>query len=65
MLFESVKKAKSRNPENVLAELSKLSNFPGVTGTMKFSSGSGSPVKSAVVIQIRDNAFKYYDTVNP
>jgi branched-chain amino acid transport system substrate-binding protein len=65
MLFESIKKAKSRQPDKVLAQLSKLSNFQGVTGTMKFSSGSGSPVKSAVVIQIKDNAFKYFDSVNP
>ncbi len=65
MLFESIKKAGSKDPEKVKSELSRLSNFQGVTGTMKFASGSGSPIKSAVVIQIRDNSFKYFDTVNP
>jgi branched-chain amino acid transport system substrate-binding protein len=65
ILFESIKKAESRQPEKVLASMSTLADFQGVTGTMKFSAGSGSPVKSAVVIQIRDNTFKYYDSINP
>jgi branched-chain amino acid transport system substrate-binding protein len=65
MLFESISKAGSCEPEKVLAQLSKLSEFNGVTGTMKFTPGSGSPVKSAVVIQIKNNAFTYYDSVNP
>jgi branched-chain amino acid transport system substrate-binding protein len=31
---------------------------------MKFS-GTGDPVKSAVIIQIKDGKFKYYTTVSP
>jgi branched-chain amino acid transport system substrate-binding protein len=65
MLFESIKKAGTIAPEKVLDRLSNLSEFSGVTGTMKFTPGSGSPAKSAVVIQIKGNAFKYFDSINP
>jgi branched-chain amino acid transport system substrate-binding protein len=65
LLFESIRKAGSADPEKVRSQLSQLSEFSGVTGTMKFAPGSGSPLKSAVVIQIRDNAFKYFDSINP
>jgi branched-chain amino acid transport system substrate-binding protein len=65
MLFESIKKAGAIAPEKVLDRLSNLSEFSGVTGTMKFTPGSGSPAKSAVVIQIKGNAFKYFDSINP
>jgi branched-chain amino acid transport system substrate-binding protein len=65
LLFESIRKAGSVDPEKVRSQLSQLSEFYGVTGIMKFTPGSGSPLKSAVVIQIKDNAFKYFDSINP
>ena len=65
MLFESIKHASSVQPKIVLEKLSTLSEFQGITGAMKFAPGSGSPIKSAVVILIKDNAFTYYDTIEP
>ena len=65
MLFESVKSAGSSDPALVLARLLNLSRFDGVTGAMKFAPGSGSPSKSAVVIEIKDNAFRYFDSISP
>lgn len=65
LLFESVRRARSRDAAKVLAELSSLSNFQGVTGAMGFTPGSGSPVKSAVVILIKNNTFTYFDSINP
>jgi branched-chain amino acid transport system substrate-binding protein len=65
LLFESVRAAGSDDPASVLARLASLSEFAGVTGTMKFMPGSGSPLKSAVVIQIKDNAFRYFDSIEP
>jgi branched-chain amino acid transport system substrate-binding protein len=65
MLFESIRKAGVAEPEKIREQLSVLSEFAGVTGTMKFTPGSGSPSKSAVVIQIKDNAFKYFDSIRP
>jgi branched-chain amino acid transport system substrate-binding protein len=60
-----VRAAGSDDPASVLARLASLSEFAGVTGTMKFMPGSGSPLKSAVVIQIKDNAFRYFDSIEP
>jgi branched-chain amino acid transport system substrate-binding protein len=65
MLFESLKRAGSRQPKDVLEKLSNLSEFQGITGNMKFAPGSGSPIKSAVVILIKDGAFTYFDTIDP
>jgi branched-chain amino acid transport system substrate-binding protein len=65
LLFESVKQSASDDPVQVLSRLSSLSQFSGVTGTMKFTPGSGSPTKSAVVIKIQDNAFRYFDSIEP
>ena len=65
MLFESLRKAGSRDPDSILNRLSALSSFTGVTGSLHFTPGSGSPVKSAVVIKIQNNAFTYYDSVYP
>lgn len=65
ILFDCIRKASSAAPKDVLAQLSTLSEFKGITGTMKFIPGSGSPIKSAVVILIKDNAFTYFDTIDP
>jgi branched-chain amino acid transport system substrate-binding protein len=65
MLLESIKRAGTIEPEKVRGQLSELSEFAGVTGAMRFTPGSGSPSKSAVVIQIKDNAFTYFDSISP
>ncbi|MFZ2958169.1 MAG: ABC transporter substrate-binding protein [Candidatus Ozemobacteraceae bacterium] len=65
LLFKSIATANSVEPEKIRQVLSTLSKFPGVTGNMSFSEGSGSPVKSAVILQIKDGAFKYYGTIAP
>jgi branched-chain amino acid transport system substrate-binding protein len=65
LLFESIKQADSDDPAKVLSRLSSLSQFSGVTGTMRFTPGSGSPTKSAVVIKIQNNAFHYFDSIEP
>jgi branched-chain amino acid transport system substrate-binding protein len=65
MLFASILLAKSAKPDDVRLRLSCLDGFEGVTGTVAFHPGSGSPVKSAVVILIKNNAFTYFDTIAP
>lgn len=65
LLFECIKQAGGPDPQTVRSRLGSLSEFSGVTGTMKFLPGSGSPIKSAVVILIKDNAFTYFDSINP
>lgn len=42
-----------------------IDQFVGVTGTMTFNKGNGTPTKSAVINQISDSQFKYLDTIVP
>lgn len=64
-LFQSIRAAGSRDPQKVREQLSKLSEFKGVTGAIRFTPGSGSPQKSAVVIRITNNSFTYFDNASP
>jgi branched-chain amino acid transport system substrate-binding protein len=64
LLLTAIAKAGSRDRQKVRDALANISKFEGVTGTMKFS-GTGDPVKSAVIIQIKDGKFKYFTTVSP
>lgn len=45
--------------------LARIPTFEGVTGTMQFPEGSGDPVKSAVILQIRDGTFAWVMNANP
>ncbi|MBF0503138.1 MAG: ABC transporter substrate-binding protein [Candidatus Riflebacteria bacterium] len=65
LLFKAISTANSIEPDKIRQALSTLAEFPGITGKMKFNAGSGSPVKSAVILQIKDGAFKYHDMVGP
>ena len=39
--------------------------YKGVTGDMKFQAGSGDPIKSAVILQIKGDKFVYHSNANP
>ena len=64
LVFEAIKSAGKLDRQAVRDALAKISNFEGVTGTMEFK-GSGDPIKSAVVIQIKDGKYTYFQTVKP
>ena len=64
LLLAAITKAGSLDRQKVRDALANISEFEGVTGTMKFS-GTGDPVKSAVIIQIKDGKFKYSTSVSP
>jgi branched-chain amino acid transport system substrate-binding protein len=64
LLLAAITKSKSLDRQKVRDALATISEFEGVTGTMKFS-GTGDPVKSAVIIQIKDGKFKYFTSVSP
>jgi len=49
----------------VRTALSTLPGYNGVTGEMKFQAGSGDPIKSAVILQIKGDKFVYYSNANP
>jgi branched-chain amino acid transport system substrate-binding protein len=64
LLLAAIAKAQSLDRQKVRDALATISEFQGVTGTMKFS-GTGDPIKSAVIIQIKDGKFKYFTSVSP
>jgi branched-chain amino acid transport system substrate-binding protein len=62
--LESLDKAKKATPEEVMKSLNSLKNFKGVTGNISFDK-NGDPVKSAVILKVEKEGFKYVTTVNP
>ena len=64
LLFTAIAKAGSLDRQKVRDALANITEFAGVTGTMRFS-GTCDPVKSAVIIQIKDGKFTYFASVSP
>jgi len=64
LLLTAITKAGTRDRQKVRDALANITEFEGVTGKMKFK-GTGDPIKSAVIIQIKDGKFTYYDSVTP
>ena len=64
LLFSAIKTAGKLDREAVRTALASITSYEGVTGNMQFK-GTGDPIKSAVVIQIKDGKFTYYKTAEP
>jgi branched-chain amino acid transport system substrate-binding protein len=64
LLFEAIKSQKKAEPEAIRDGLAAIKDYKGVTGTIGYS-GSGDPVKSAVISQVKDGNFVLYKQVNP
>lgn len=64
MLIEAIRKANSDDPGKIRDALASMKGFTGVTGTFTMDE-NGDPVKSAVIIQIRDGRQKFLQVVNP
>jgi branched-chain amino acid transport system substrate-binding protein len=45
--------------------LTKIAEYKGVTGDMRFQPGSGDPVKGAVIMQIKDGKFAWFTDAKP
>ncbi len=65
MLFQAVKDAGSTDRQAVRNALAKVPRHEGVTGVMKFQEGSGDPIKSAVILKIKDGKFAWFADANP
>lgn len=65
LLFTAIQNAGKADREVIRAALSTLPDYQGVTGDMKFEAGSGDPIKSAVILQIKDGKFNYFTNANP
>lgn len=65
LLFGAIKSAGKADREAIRNALSTLPNYKGVTGDMKFQADSRDPIKSAVILQIKDGKFTYFTNANP
>ncbi len=64
LLFTAIENANSLDRADVRDALAEIRLFEGVTGLMSFDE-QGDPIKCAVIIQIKDGAFTYYDSACP
>lgn len=65
LITEALKNAGRADREAVREALAQIREFKGVTGTFRFEPGSGDPLKSAVVLQIKDGAFQWITNAQP
>jgi branched-chain amino acid transport system substrate-binding protein len=64
LLCAAITQAGVLDRQKVRDALAAIQQFQGVTGQMKFQ-GGGDPVKSAVILQIKDGKFNYFSAVQP
>jgi branched-chain amino acid transport system substrate-binding protein len=64
ILFTAITEANSLDRADVREALAGIELFEGVTGIMSFDE-QGDPIKCAVIIEIKDGAFTYYDQACP
>jgi len=65
LLWQALRGAGRVDRQAVRDALAHISDYQGVTGTMKFQGGSGDPIKSAVIVQIKNGRFAWYANANP
>jgi branched-chain amino acid transport system substrate-binding protein len=64
MLFQAITDQNSFDPEAIRNGLGSMAPYEGVTGTIAYQ-GSGDPVKSAIIMQIKDGQVEFYTLANP
>ena len=65
LFYQAIQSAGKIDRQAVRDALAVIPKFEGVTGTMQFKEGSGDPIKSAVILQIKDGTFVWYANANP
>ncbi len=64
LAFQAIQAAGKIDRQAVRDALASITRYEGVTGDMQFK-GTGDPVKSAVILQIKGGKFTYYTTAAP
>jgi branched-chain amino acid transport system substrate-binding protein len=64
LLISAVERAGTTDSTAIRDAMAKTDGFKGVSGSISFDP-NGNPIKSAVVIQVKDGKHKYVETVNP
>ncbi|MBV8140969.1 MAG: ABC transporter substrate-binding protein [Verrucomicrobia bacterium] len=64
LLADAISRAGSTDPEKIRAAIQDTKNFPGVSGKITIGPDRNAQ-KSAVIITIKDGAYKYAETIEP
>lgn len=65
LLSEALKKSPTLDRQAVRDAMSTIADYAGVTGDIKFNAGSGDPVKSAVIMQVKGDKFVWVMNAAP
>ncbi|MEQ8163462.1 MAG: ABC transporter substrate-binding protein, partial [Smithellaceae bacterium] len=65
LLLQALKTAGKNDRQAVREALARIPLYNGVTGNMQFREGSGDPVKSAVILKIKDGKFTWFANAKP
>lgn len=65
LLVQAITDAGKLDRQAIRDALAKIPKYDGITGTMQFQPGSGDPIKSAVILQIKDGKFVWVANAQP
>lgn len=65
LLFAALKKSSALDRQAVRDAMATVADYEGVTGNIKFTPGSGDPVKSAVIMQVKGDKFVWVMNAAP
>lgn len=65
LLWQAIQSACSTDRQAIRDAMAKIPSFEGVTGNMQFQEGSGDPIKSAVILQVKEGKFVFFANANP
>jgi branched-chain amino acid transport system substrate-binding protein len=65
LLWQALQSAGELDRQKVNDAVHEIVRYDGVTGTLMFQQGSGDPIKSAVILQIRSGKFTWFANLNP
>jgi len=65
LLWYALKTAGKKDRQAVRDALARIPQYEGVTGNMQFKEGSGDPIKSAVILKIKDGKFTWFANAKP
>lgn len=65
LLVQAISDAGQLDRQAIRDALAKIPKYDGITGTMQFKPGSGDPIKSAVILQVKDGKFTWVANAQP
>lgn len=64
LLFQAMQKEGKTDPESIRQGLATIGRYTGVTGVLEYK-GTGDPIRSAVILQVKGDKFVFYKQFDP